>query len=175
MEFDVRFGTLNEYRGNEEYAEIPAEAPGSCGSECGFVRLRDSRVITVIGECAFMGNQTLKGVAIPDQVEKIGRYAFFGCNCLLRISIPDSVLSIGDRAFCGCESLSEVELGHGVRSIGKEAFSDCINLRDIMIPENVTEIGERAFSHIPNLTIRGKKGTITERYAKENGIAFEVI
>lgn len=108
-------------------------------------------------------------------MKKIDRCAFCGCENILSISIPDSVLSIGDRAFSDCESLSKVDLGQSLRSIGKEAFSDCINLRDITIPESVTEIGENAFSRIPNLIIRGKRGTTAERYANENDLKFEEV
>lgn len=132
---------------------------------------------------AFKECKYLRRLVIPAGVSSIYIGSFRGYS-----GIDELVIAEDNEHFCAEDGIlynkektavlgcyGEVELGHGVRSIGKEAFSECINLRDITIPENVTEIGERAFSHIPNLTIRGKKGTITERYAKENGIAFEVI
>ena len=176
MDYDVLFGTLVEYRGEEEYAQIPTEAVGSGSSECGFVRLHDPRAVTVIGKAAFMGNQKLKGVTIPDQVKNIERYAFYDCRNLLGISIPDSVLSIGERAFSCCESLSEVDLGHGVKSISWEAFSGCESLKSIAIPESVIRIERNAFKDChPDFIIFGKRNTAAEDYAKENGIEFEEI
>ena len=152
MEYEVQFGTLIEYRGEEEYAEIPREVPQLSSYECGFVSLHDSRVITVIGKCAFMMNEKLKGVIIPD-----------------------SVMIIDDGAFSYCQSLAEVKLGQGVKSIGKNAFSGCESLKSITIPESVEKIEKDAFRWINDLTICGKKGSEAERYAKENGIAFEEI
>ena len=174
-EFDVRFGTLNEYLGNEEYVEIPEKTEKIKGCECGFVSLHDPGLVIAVGECAFMGNQKLKGVTIPDRVKIIDRYAFFGCVNLLEIIIPDSVLSIGDGAFSCCSNLFDVKLGRGLETIGKRAFSGCEKLKKITIPESVEEICEGAFRCIPDIIICGKKGSTAEQYANKNGFMFEEI
>lgn len=183
MDFEVQFGTLTEYRGEDEYVTIPTQAVGSSSSECGFVRLRDSRVISAIGDIAFMDNKKLKGIIIPDQVIRIGKMAFYECENLEKIVIPDSVERIGDRAFSYCTSLTEVVLGRGVKSIGREAFLGCENLRSVTVPESVTEIGERALGYLRALTllpresfvICGKKGSAAESYAHSNHFVFKAL
>jgi len=67
------------------------------------------------------------------------------------VTIPNSVTSIGDRAFWGCESLTSVTIPNSVTSIGSSAFWSC-----------------------DNVTIYGSTGSEAERYAKKNGIKFQV-
>ncbi|MBQ6153365.1 MAG: leucine-rich repeat domain-containing protein [Ruminococcus sp.] len=180
MDFFVQCGTLIEYDGEDEYVKIPDTEVGKCESECGFVKLYDRRLITVIGKAAFVMNQKIKEVFIPDQVKKIASFAFYYCKNLERITIPGNVEIIEERAFDNCTSLQEVTLGYGVRSIGKKAFLDCESLKSITVPESVTEIGEQALGYLYSWTdpkqdgfvIYGKKDTAAHRYAMDNDIDF---
>ena len=75
--------------------------------------------------------------------------------------------NIGDRAFENCTTLESV-----LREIEDYAFDGCESLRDIVISDSVIEIGSYAFDRHSGITLRGKKGSEAERYAKDNDIAL---
>ena len=124
--------------------------------------------VTVIGKAAFMDNDDLKEVILPDSVTSIGDRAFDcsslseiilpnkltsigelalrSCN-LQTIVIPDSVTSIGAWAFDYNENLEEVVLPAGLTVIEDYVFSDCKHLKSIRIPDGVIKIGEEAFEN----------------------------
>ncbi len=125
--------------------------------------------VVEIGECAFVGNEDLFSVTIPNTVTTIKRAAFAGCRnlqsvnlpnsltsieestfarCtnLTSVELPNSVTSIEECAFSACENLSSVKLSNALTSIGDYAFFLCCNLESIDFPESITSIGERAFA-----------------------------
>ena len=63
-----------------------------------------------------------------------------------------------------------------LENIGAEAFANCETLESITIPENVRTIGENAFSGThPKFTLRCKRLSAAEQYARENNIPFQLI
>lgn len=66
-----------------------------------------------------------KSSIIPDTVEEIGQCAFIGRETLTNITIPSSVKIIGDWAFRSCTGLKEVYLSSTVTQVGYRAFHDC--------------------------------------------------
>nr|WP_294371684.1 leucine-rich repeat protein [uncultured Ruminococcus sp.] len=117
--FDCRYdqsrmtATLTKYKGNSEYVEVPSKINGY-------------RVISM--GAIFGDNRKLKGIIVPDTVERIN-----------------------DRAFSGCISLTDVDLGKGVTSIESYAFYNCQNLKAITIPEQVYNLGGYIFNNCLNL------------------------
>ena len=85
-------------------------------------------------------------------VTGIGLVAFVNNNNLQSITIPDGVTSIGEAAFSNCSSLTSITIPDGVTNIGSSAFSYCSSLTSITIPESVTTIGLRSFYKCTNLT-----------------------
>lgn len=83
---------------------------------------------------------------------------------------------IADRAFEGCIYLYEIKgLYSTVTTIGERAFYGCTGLRQAKIPDTVLKIEDSAFSNCsPSLTILCNKGSYTETYAKNHGIATSV-
>ena len=139
-----------------------------------------------IGSCAFQDCARLTSITLPDGVTSIGVHAFSGCTSLTSITIPDGVTSIGWGAFDGCESLTSITIPDSVTEIGDSAFYDCWNLISITIPNSVTSIGENALGYYYDESMhRSMKyddfkiycniGTAGERYAKENGLAYELL
>lgn len=61
-----------------------------------------------IAYAAFMGNDNLVSITIPNSVTSIGWTAFSGCSSLTSVTIPDSVTSIEGYAFSGCTSLTNI-------------------------------------------------------------------
>lgn len=101
--------------------------------------------VTSIGDVAFMGNQNIVAVFIPDSVTSIGDSAFASCRNLASIVIPDSVTTIGVCAFMYCDSLKSVVIPDSVTAIEPATFINCPNLASVTIGNSVVYIGEGAF------------------------------
>ena len=122
-----------------------------------------------IGETAFLNNDSITSVEIPQTVGTIGKSAFASCdnlaavslargvmtiednafeNCvsLTSIVIPLNMTTIGNSAFAGCSSLASAEFKEGIDTIGNNAFENCTSLTALSFPESLTAIGEKAFS-----------------------------
>lgn len=99
---------------------------------CSIDRSEDTIVIpegiTRIGDCAYMGNTTIKNVVFPESLIEIGYSAFEGCTNLSNVIYPENVEAIGHKAFFGCSSLSSIKIPLSVESIGNGAFSNCASL-----------------------------------------------
>lgn len=79
-------GILISYKGGEKHVTLPGG-------------------ITGIGAGAFMENDTVCSLRIPNSVLYIDSMAFSGCERLSLVNIPDSVEWIDEYAFSGCERL----------------------------------------------------------------------
>ena len=134
----------------------------------------ESGGVTKICEYAFMGNQSLTSITIPESVSVIGWSAFYDCTALTSINlptsitnidnyafsytgltsinIPESVVSIGDNAFANCSSLQSVTIPSTVIQLGKSVFTNCNALNSLTIEEGVTSIPSYAFSGCNSLT-----------------------
>lgn len=124
--------------------------------------------VTEIGSRAFLKNEVLTSVVLPDTLEKIGERAFIYTK-LSEITIPDSVTVIEEGAFAWMENLTSVEIPAGVKELpymvfandwslssvtlhegleklGDDVFSSCA-MTEIVLPDTVTEIGEVSFAY----------------------------
>ena len=156
VEGDFRFAKVEDqwmligYTGNEENITLPEKVQGNSYD---------------IADCAFMGNEQLLSVVIPEGIQHIGEYAFKDCRHLADISLPSTLTSIGERAFYHCflDSLflpdgiehietytfrdarvNYVKLPANLKTIGYGAFFDC-NMKKLIVPASVTTIGDYAF------------------------------
>ncbi len=107
------------------------------------------------------GNVTYpNSYAVPEGVERIATFAFLKNEHLRDLSLPESLRQIGDMAFFGCGRLGAFDyepsldildgtglsLPDGLEQIGSDAFSKCGNLAPgIYIPASVKEIRHHAF------------------------------
>ncbi len=62
--------------------------------------------LAVIGEEAFMGDQSISEVIVPESVREIGKNAFNNCTGLTSLDLPERLLSIEEGAFDGCPLLT---------------------------------------------------------------------
>ena len=118
---------------------------------------------------------------VPAGTDNICDYAFLGNQNLKNVILPDSVKSIGNGAFSGCSALTSVTIGENVKSIDAYAFFNCLSLKSVKLSDTITEIGDSAFGcyyeddtykTVDGFTIYGNKGSEAERYANENGFNF---
>ena len=141
----------------------------------GCIGLADDKGFVIIRNVLYSYHGNGGAVTIPNGVTSIEFFAFRNCTSLTSVTIPDSVTSIGDGAFYGCSSLTSVVIPNSVTSIGEYAFFYCKSLTSVTIPDSVTSIRWGAFSGCEKLTIKCKKSSYAERYAKENNIPFREI
>ena len=196
--FDIENGVLKKYNGSDVHIAIPEGV--TVIAEFAFMRCEKAESVVIpdgvriIANRAFLQCGSLQGVNIPDTVTVIGNGVFRECS-LREITIPDTVEWLGNEMFSWCTALESVTLPKdlkvipesmfrqckrlqsitipdGLREIEDYAFEGCESLRDIVIPDSVVEIGSYAFDRHSGITLRGKKGSEAERYAKDNGFAF---
>ena len=167
----------------DSVTEISDSAFSNCKS---LTSVTMSDGVKKIGEFGFYACTSLTSIMIPDGVTSIGVYAFGYCTSLTSITIPDNVVYIDDHTFCGCSNLKSIAIPNSVTEIGDSAFYDCWNLISITIPNSVTSIGENALGYYydeskhrsmkyDDFKIYCNIGTAGERYAKENGLAYELL
>ncbi len=97
-----------------------------------------------IGDNAFEKCEKLSEVILESgsQISVIGEKAFSGCNSLERFTISSSVTAIRNNAFENCANLSEVvfEGGKSALEFGTNVFNNCARLTTVKIPQNVAKI-----------------------------------
>ena len=99
---------------------------------------------------------------------------FEGYDNYVNLVVPANVSAIGCNAFENQSRVVSVELPFSVTKIYSSAFEGCTNLKRVIIPYTVTSIGENAFKDT-NAKIVCYNGSYAHKYAKENGIDFELI
>jgi len=112
--FRINGTTLTKYLGTDTYVSVPD-------------------TVTVIGDEAFSGNETLTSISVPDSVTQISYNAFKNCTALTGIIIPDSVDKIGPGAFEGCKTLTSVQVGKNVSAWGSGVFANCEKLAKLSV------------------------------------------
>lgn len=125
-----------------------------------------------IGVGLFCGCTSLKSVHMPNGITELGYEFFRDCIKLSKIYLPNTIMKIGACAFENCSNLQSPWIPNGLKEIGERAFAGCKSIREIWIPDSVISIGEDAFDQCTALTIKGKRGSLAEKYANDNGFSF---
>jgi len=152
--------TVTKYKGRAKDVKIPEKInnlPVTRIEVGAFMRNEKINSITIPNSVTSMGGQVfaectyLLSVNLPDNISSIEEQTFQDCTNLNSVNIPNSITSIGIRAFLNT-GIGSITIPEGVTSIGENAFSDCKYLASITIPNSITSIGKRAFSNCKNLT-----------------------
>ena len=124
---------ITSYKGTDQEVVIPARI--------------GNKQVTEIGSGAFMGNDTITKVDIPEGVTTLQNDAFNGCGNLTDVSFPTTLTAIGNNAFteCGNESGQAYyfRLPDNLTAIGRlmsdtqMAFYHCNAVR-IVTPDSAT-------------------------------------
>ena len=106
----------------------------------------------IIAGHAFVTNNVLNSITIPEGVVTIGDWAFNACYNLRRVVLPESLKNIDSYAFRLCRELESINIPSGISFIGENAFEDCGKIKTLSIPYGVTSIDNFAFSNNTDLT-----------------------
>ena len=116
--------TLTAYYGNEKNVEVPAELGGY--------------PVYVLSD-AFMNNDTVETVTLPDTIRVVMYGAFENCTALKRVILPDTA-RLEQGVFRNCTSLEEFTLPASQTIIDCTLFYGCTSLREVNIPASVEAI-----------------------------------
>ena len=134
---------ITKYTGEAEELEIPTQLTHP-----------DYGVLPVkaVGDAAFLGNETLKKVIIPEGIETIGVGAFQSCPNLTDVVIFDGkTIPAGTTLEDGTVTEKDEVVAPTLKTIKANAFNNS-GLVNINIPKTVTSIGQFAFSSYLNPT-----------------------
>ncbi len=118
---------ITKYKGNDSYVVVPDEING--------------KAVTIIGESAFAGNETLEYISLPNKLEMILAESFSGCTNLQTIVLPNSVKKIGGKFYTSSNHYDDDE-GFGDN---QNSFSFCTSLNEFVMGDNVDNIGTATF------------------------------
>ena len=106
--------------------------------------------IGYVWDFAFMGNDSLEKVVVPDSCKILGDSAFWSCTNLVEVAfgVSSELLIVGDSCFCDCWALQKVQLPDSVYFIGSQAFA-ITSIQQFVFPERIVFIGEAAFWKAP--------------------------
>ncbi|MBO6117228.1 MAG: leucine-rich repeat domain-containing protein [Bacteroidales bacterium] len=89
--------------------------------------------VTGIKTQAFLNDQNLKSIELPNTITVIDSMAFSNNKKLENITIPVSVTKISKIAFGNCTQLTTVTF-EGLPTLANDAFSNCTAITDIYVP-----------------------------------------
>lgn len=150
---------IKRYKGNHTHLEIPGKV--------GFPLSKERRIekyvqVKSISEEAFIRNDTLEEVILPEGIKRIGEYAFYDCISLKKINIPSTVTKINESTFERCESLQEINIPTSIIEIGDSAFEYCSSLKEIDLRQNNNiQISKSVFYNCTNLEIAYLPNSLT--------------
>lgn len=104
-------------------------------------------VLTVnkIGRRAFMGNNNITSVVIPDTVKYIGKSAFYRDKNIKKIVLGTGIEKIDSHAFCRLESLKTMTLKSKKLKVEKEDFFHCTRKFTLYLPGSKMKTYKRIF------------------------------
>ncbi len=147
----------------------------------------DGDIVVEVADNAFKNCSAIKGIELPETVERIGSYAFYG-SAIREMSISENVREIGNYAFAGCKYLTgiAVEKGNDNYSSSSGVLYSKDGSRLITYPagktdnfcvisRDVTEIANMAFYKCTSIKKVTYHGTSASWKAVEIGAGNDII
>ena len=126
--------------------------------------------VTEIGAQAFLNNDNITGVVIPNTVTIIGDEAFLSCGNITSINIPSNVQIIGNSAFHSCTKLSSITLNEGLTKIDDYAFG-ATDIVTINLPASLTTLGDYVFTMCKKLEAINVDSS-NVKFKSDSGVLF---
>lgn len=130
--FECKNNTLISYYGNEKIIKIPDN-------------------IEIIGQNAFINNETCEEIILPKNLKRIESGAFYNCTNLKKLDLPNDLEYIGSCCFFNCKSLEDINIPKKINKINIDTFSQS-GIKTLKIPSNVKTIEPLAFVLCDQLT-----------------------
>ena len=127
------FASITGYSGAEEKMIIPSEVAGM--------------PVTRIRKGAFLQNEKITSVIVPEGIVEIGSGAFSQCREIRSIKLPSTLLTIGEGAFEHCTNLQELNIPEGVIDIPENALSGIMEMKALTLPSSIQTIGRYAMGY----------------------------
>ena len=107
----------------------------------------------------------LATLQFPSTLKVIGESAFESCESLKYVAIPDQVTTIHNWAFAWCLGLTQVTFGERLQQIGSGAFCDCTSIKEMISnASQVPEITYATFDNVEPSTTVYVKEPLIEQY-----------
>lgn len=167
--------TVLRYVGDASTTEVPfgvTQIATGAFARTALAYITLPETVQIIGNGAFSDCDCLETIELSQGITSIEQYAFYGCKKLKTITLPASLKSIGRNTFEGCTSLTEIEIPQGVIELDGQMFGGCTALESVTIPSSVANISVFAFADCANVTVKGRKNSYAQTFAKEQGIPF---
>ncbi len=132
---------------------IPAEEFKGCS----FKQFLMSGSIKTIGDKAFLECKQLKGIVLPDTLEKLGEQGLAQCSALAHVNtdvaedtLPTHLKSVGQQAFLEDVALTKISIpafleGGSLLQHVPGIFNGCVGLGEVWISNTITTIPVSAF------------------------------
>lgn len=136
--------------------------------------------VSETGMGCFEGCTSLEEIILPEKLTILPESCFRDCPSLKSIILPQNITDIQKFCFAGCSALSGISFSGNLVSIGDLAFYGCNSAGDLFIPDSVKYIGIHSLGYneygkISGFSITGSSGSVSEKYAEENGFYFSSI
>ena len=133
--------------------------------------------VEVIKKAAFLDNQRLVQVNIPEGIRLIGAEAFKNCTSLSKVELPQGLKTINRSCFEGCVKLKDIKLPYSIKRICEGAFLGCELLDPVEIASHVEQIHEKAFDVLEGESAKDLEKEIVQanEYINKEGVLYEVI
>ena len=129
---------IDGYLGGGSILDIPSSING--------------RTVEEIGRWAFLLDERIEEVIIPEGLKIIGEGAFSACDKIKKVTFSSTVEKIEATAFSGCASLDGIVLPDSLTYIGQSAFNACESLTSIAIPSSIKKLNGSTFNYCSSLT-----------------------
>ncbi len=105
----------------------------------------DGRKITSVGEYAYRSLSCFKSITIQEGIVEIQSNAFVENNNVVTLNLPNTLKKIASQAFSRCSMLQEVHIPQSVQSVGSQAFYSSWNRPNFYV-YSTTSYASDAFS-----------------------------